>query len=141
VDGCLACDTRDGRIDVPGGTVWEGPHWLADHCLGPFPAGSLVLKAKRHVESLPELSDEEAAALGPAIRGLSAAMVRGLPCERVYVGAWVDRPPLHVHFVLEPRFADEAGRNAWELQAGRRRGRPPDASTAAAAAARVRAAL
>lgn len=141
VAGCLACDTRDGRIDVPGGTVWEGAHWLADHCLGPFPAGSLVLKARRHVESLPELSDAEAAALGPAIRGLSAAMVRGLPCERVYVGAWVDLPPLHVHFVLEPRFADEAGRNAWELQAERRRGRPPDAEAAAAAAAHVRAAL
>jgi diadenosine tetraphosphate (Ap4A) HIT family hydrolase len=141
VDGCLACDTRDGRVAVPGGVVWEGRDWLADHCLGPFPAGSLVLKARRHVESLPELADDEAAALGPAIRELSAAMVRGLPCERVYVGAWVDLPPLHVHFVLEPRFAAEQGVNAWELQAQRRRSDASDPCEAAAAAARIRAAL
>jgi diadenosine tetraphosphate (Ap4A) HIT family hydrolase len=121
--------------------VWEGPRWLADHCLGPFPPGSLVLKARRHVESLPELTDAEVAELGPAMRELSAAMVRGLPCERVYVGAWVDLPPLHVHFVLEPRFASEAGTNAWELQARRRRGPTPSADEAAAAAARIRAAL
>ena len=37
MDGCLACDIRDGRVAVPGGTVWESAHWLADHCLGPAP--------------------------------------------------------------------------------------------------------
>lgn len=68
MDRCLACATLDGGVVVPGGVVWEDSHWAADHCLGPFPPGSLVLKTKRHCESLPELSDDEAAALGLAAR-------------------------------------------------------------------------
>jgi diadenosine tetraphosphate (Ap4A) HIT family hydrolase len=141
MDRCLACATLNGRVEVPGGVVWEDAYWVADHCLGPFPPGSLVLKTRRHCESLPELSDAEAAALGPAIRTLSSAMMRGLPCERAYIGAWVDAPPLHVHFVLEPRFAEEEGADAWELQAARRRGAPAGHAQAADAAVRIRGSL
>jgi diadenosine tetraphosphate (Ap4A) HIT family hydrolase len=126
---------------VPGGVVCEDEHWLADHCLGPFGVGALVLKTKAHRASLPDLTAAEAQALGPALRILTLAMVRGLPCERVYVSAWVDQPPLHVHFVLEPRYAQEAGTDPWELQARRRADGPPPADPAAKAAQRVRRAL
>ncbi|MQA74961.1 MAG: diadenosine tetraphosphate hydrolase [Solirubrobacterales bacterium] len=138
---CTACATLSGETEVPGGVVWEDESWVADHCLGPFGVGALVLKARAHRESLPELTDAEARALGPALRTVSAAMVAGLPCERVYVSAWVDQPPLHVHLVIEPRYAEEAGIGAWELQARRRAGEPPAADDAAAAAERVRRAL
>jgi diadenosine tetraphosphate (Ap4A) HIT family hydrolase len=126
---------------VPGGLVWEDEHWLADHCLGPFGVGALVLKTKAHRASVPELTVAETRALGPALRILTRAMVSGLPCERVFLSAWVDRAPLHVHFVLEPRYADEAGTDPWELQARRRADGPPPANSAAAAAQRVRRAL
>ena len=101
-------------MEAPGGVVWEDAHWVADHCLNVPQVARL--EDERHCESLPELSDAEAAALGPAIRTLSSAMMRGLPCERVYVGAWWEGPPRHVHFVLEPRASrKEEGANAWEL--------------------------
>ena len=92
-------------------------------------------------ESLPELTDAEARGLGTAVRFVSAAMVAGLPCERVYVSAWVDRAPLHVHFVFEPRYREEREIGAWELQARRRASGPPDPEQAAVAARRVRRAL
>jgi diadenosine tetraphosphate (Ap4A) HIT family hydrolase len=121
--------------------VWENEHWLADHCLGPFAIGALVLKTKAHRSSLPEMTLSEAHALGPALRTLSDAMARGLPCERIYVSAWVDKPPLHLHFVLEPRYAEDAGVGAWALQAARREAPPPSADHCAAAAGRIRGAL
>ncbi len=121
--------------------VWQNECWLADHCLGPFGVGALALKTKVHRGSLPELSEHEATTLGAAIRALSHAMVHGLPCETVYVSAWVDRPPLHVHFVLEPQYGDEAGLGSWELQARRRKAGPPPPGEAAAAADRIRTSL
>jgi hypothetical protein len=52
VEGCLACGVLAGRIDVPGGTIAETQHWDADHCLGPFGVGAVVVKSKEHVEAL-----------------------------------------------------------------------------------------
>jgi diadenosine tetraphosphate (Ap4A) HIT family hydrolase len=128
-------------VEVPGGIVWEDEHWLADHCLGPFGVGGLVLKTKAHRTALPDMTHLEAHSLGPALRTLSDAMVRGLPCERVYVAAWVDKPPLHLHFVLEPRYAEDANVSAWALQAARREAPAPSAEESAAAAMRIRTAL
>jgi diadenosine tetraphosphate (Ap4A) HIT family hydrolase len=135
---CLACATLRGEIDVPGGVVWEDECWLADHCLGPFGVGALVLKTKAHRPSLQTMTPAEATALGPAMRIVSQAMVSGLPCERVYVSAWVDAKPLHLHFVLEPRYADESGVGAWALQAARREAPQPEVEACASAATRVR---
>ena len=57
VEGCLACDANAGRIEVPGGTIAETEHWHADHCIGPFGVGAVVVKTKEHVESLWRLPD------------------------------------------------------------------------------------
>jgi diadenosine tetraphosphate (Ap4A) HIT family hydrolase len=54
VEGCLACDTLHGRVEVPGGTIAETEYWLADHCVGPFGVGAVVVKTKEHVEDLAE---------------------------------------------------------------------------------------
>jgi diadenosine tetraphosphate (Ap4A) HIT family hydrolase len=137
VEGCLACDVLAGRIEVPGGTIAETEHWHADHCIGPFGVGAVVVKAKEHVEALWQLSDAAAAELGPFLRTISGALVDGLGAERAYLTMWVDKPPLHVHLVLYPRWPDEEKR-AWDLDRERWAGGPPPAKEAAAAAERLR---
>lgn len=140
VEGCLACDALVGRVEVPGGRIAETEHWCSEHCLGPFGVGAVVVKAKDHVESLWEISHEAAAELGPFLRRMSGAIVDGLGAERTYLTMWVDKPPLHVHMVLYPRWPDDAERGP-SLDQKRYFAGPPSADEAAAAAERLRAYL
>ena len=112
---CFACRASGGEVPVPGGLVYENECWRAEHCVGPLGVGSIVVKTKVHRESLWELTPREAATLGPALRRVSEAIVRALSAARVYVSMWVDEPPYHVHFVLQPRYpecAEQAGGDA-----------------------------
>jgi diadenosine tetraphosphate (Ap4A) HIT family hydrolase len=140
VAGCLACDVLSGRVEVPGGTIAETEHWHADHCLGPFGVGAVVVKSKEHVEALWRLSDPAAQELGPFLRTISAAIVDALGAERAYLTMWVDKPPLHVHLVLYPRWPDEEKRG-WDVDRERWAAGPPPAEEAAEAAERLRAFL
>jgi diadenosine tetraphosphate (Ap4A) HIT family hydrolase len=137
VEGCLACDVLAGRVEVPGGTIAETEHWHADHCIGPFGVGAVVVKTKEHLESLWGLPDAVAAELGPFLGRVSGAIVDGLGAERAYVTMWVDKPPLHVHLVVYPRWpADE--KRGWDLDVERWAAGPPPTDEAAAAAGRLR---
>lgn len=137
VEGCLACDALAGRVEIPGGTIAETGHWHADHCIGPFGIGAVVVKTKAHVEDLWRLPDAAASELGPFLRRVSGAIVDGLGAERAYLGMWVDAPPLHVHMVVYPRWPDDPDK-ALALQVRRRKEGPPSAAAAAAAAQRLR---
>ena len=53
---------------------------------------------------------------------------------------WVDKPPLHVHLVLYPRWPDEEKRG-WDVDRERWAAGPPPAEEAAEAAERLRAFL
>ena len=105
--GCLACDLLEGRGSVPGGHVLESEHWVAEHCVGAFGVGAFVVKTRAHRDSLWTMTDAEAAALGPFMQRVSAAIVEGMGAERVYVTMWVDAPPHHLHLVLWPRYPGE----------------------------------
>jgi hypothetical protein len=66
-----------------------------------------------------------------------------MAAERVYVSLWVDQPPYHVHFVLQPRYPDhhhpqELGLKGLELQVFRTLGKPPLAPEMVEAAERIR---
>ena len=137
VEGCLACDVLAGRVEVPGGTIDETEHWHADHCLGPFGVGAIVVKTKQHVESLWKLPDGAADELGPFLRRISGAIVSGLGAERAYLTMWVDKPPLHVHLVIYPRWPDEGERGP-AVDQKRYFAGPPDPDAAAEAAQRLR---
>jgi diadenosine tetraphosphate (Ap4A) HIT family hydrolase len=137
VEGCLACDVLAGRVEVPGGLIDETEHWCAEHCLGPFGVGAVVVKTKEHIESLWELSDGVAAELGPFLRRMSSAIVEGLGAERAYLTMWVDKPPLHVHMVLYPRWPEDEERGPALDQKRFARGEPP-AEEAAEAVDRLR---
>jgi diadenosine tetraphosphate (Ap4A) HIT family hydrolase len=137
---CLACQTLAGAIAVPGGLIFETEHWAADHCLGAFGVGSIVVKTKVHRQSLWELTPEESASLGDVLKILSGAMVQALGAERVYVSLWVDQLPYHVHFVLQPRYSEpqENGLKGWRLQQARLQQGSPNMERMAEAAEKIR---
>lgn len=140
---CLACQTLTGQVQVPGGTIAENDWWLADHCLGAYGLGSVVIKSKAHRESLGELTANEAASLGIFMQQISEAITQALGAERVYVSLWVDRPPHHVHFVLQPRYPGktELGLKGLELQVFRNLNPPPSPDQMAEVADKLRQSL
>jgi diadenosine tetraphosphate (Ap4A) HIT family hydrolase len=137
---CLACQILAGQVAVPGGTIAENDWWLADHCLGPYGVGAVVVKSRQHRENLWDLTPDETAALGPFLQQISAAIAQALGAERVYVGLWVDQPPHHVHFVLQPRYPGKAelGLRGLELQVYRSLNKPPSPAEMTAAAAALK---
>ncbi|MBF2037437.1 MAG: diadenosine tetraphosphate hydrolase [Leptolyngbyaceae cyanobacterium T60_A2020_046] len=115
---CLACQILAGQVEVPGGTIAENPWWIADHCLGAHGLAAIVVKTRHHRENLWDLTPSEAASLGPFLQQLTQAMQVALGAERIYINSWVDQPPYHVHFVLQPRYSGKAelGLRGLELQ-------------------------
>ncbi|MDB9527997.1 hypothetical protein PN498_18530 [Oscillatoria sp. CS-180] len=115
---CLACQIVQGKVSVPGGIIAENAWWMADHCLGSHGIGAVVIKTRAHRENFWDLSANEAASLGPFLQQMTYAMQQALGAERIYINSWVDQPPYHIHFVLQPRFAGKAelGLQGLELQ-------------------------
>ena len=68
-----------------GGVIYEDDHWHRDHSVSPCALrGWLILKPKRHVEHLGELTQAEADSMGPLVRATSLSLMRALGAERVY---------------------------------------------------------
>lgn len=102
-DDCPVCAELAGRIAAPGGAVYRDDWWEVAHHTGPWTdPGELIVKARRHVESMSGLTADEAAALGPVLRAAVAAVERVVRPERVYAASYGERVR-HVHFFLLPR--------------------------------------
>jgi diadenosine tetraphosphate (Ap4A) HIT family hydrolase len=143
---CSICDQVAGRVPAPGGPIHDDGLWVVSHHTGPHTdPGELIVKARRHCESLAELTPAEAAALGPVLRAAVSAIERVVRPERTYVASYGERVR-HVHFFLLPRTrALPAGHvlsdlyrrvRMWLRQAGLARN--PTAADRAQAAARIR---
>jgi diadenosine tetraphosphate (Ap4A) HIT family hydrolase len=104
VPGCLACDLTAGRIPVPGGPIHETDRWRVEHCVGPLGVGTLVVKPKRHVIRVSELSAEEAVEQGPLLARCAAVVDMLLEPEQTYVCLWshAGGKPVHIHHVVQP---------------------------------------
>ena len=99
------CAEVAGTITAPGGVVFRNQWWEVAHHTGPWTdPGELIVKARRHVESLAGLTPAESAALGPVLRAAVAAVERVVRPERVYVASYGERVR-HLHFFLLPRTA------------------------------------
>lgn len=106
VSPCSICEQVAGRVTAPGGPVHDDGLWVVSHHTGPHTdPGELIVKLRRHCESLAELTVEEAAALGPVLRAAVAAIERVMRPERTYVASYNERVR-HVHFFLLPRTRD-----------------------------------
>ena len=140
---CMACDANAGRLKPPGGVIYEDDLWRVEHALSPaLLRGWLILKPRRHVEHLAELTDDEATALGPLVQRVCRALEHALAAERVYVCSFGELVN-HVHFYVLPRYADmpRDGLEVLRLMFGPEAPFACSDDVAAAAAERVRAAL
>jgi diadenosine tetraphosphate (Ap4A) HIT family hydrolase len=104
----VTCRANRGEVPTPGGVIHEDELWRLEHTFEPIPmVGWLVLKPLRHVESVAELTEKEAAALGGLVRRASAALTAVLGCTKVYVCVFAESAAAqHVHVHLIPRASD-----------------------------------
>jgi threonine dehydrogenase-like Zn-dependent dehydrogenase len=108
---CPICDEIAGRRMAPGGPIYDDGHWLVSHHLGGYTdPGELIVKLRRHAESLAELTPAESAALGPVLRatarGGTLVQVGNLPGNAIsaVLGDLVTR---EITWVGSYRFVDE----------------------------------
>ena len=102
---CSACAEVAGDVSAPGGVIVDDGLWYVSHHTGPYSdPGELIVKTRRHCESLAQLTREEATALGPLLRAAVGALERTVVSERIYAVSFNERIR-HVHFLLLPRTA------------------------------------
>jgi diadenosine tetraphosphate (Ap4A) HIT family hydrolase len=104
VEGCLSCDLAEGRVALPGGVIHETAGWFVEHTVGPFNVGTLILKPKRHVTRVSELTEAEADELGPLLRRSAAVVEELVRPEQVYTCLWshAGGTPVHIHYLIQP---------------------------------------
>ncbi|MDL4815612.1 HIT family protein [Actinomadura opuntiae] len=106
--GCLVCDHNASMDSLPPREVVAfDEHWRVAHAFGTATPGWLVLAPRRHVTAIAELTDAEAAALGPWQVRLSRAVHAVTGCRKTYLAQFAETEGFaHVHFHLVPRMAD-----------------------------------
>jgi len=103
---CVACAEVGGQLSAPGGIILDDGLWFVSHHTGPFTdPGELIVKTRRHCESLAELTPAEAKALGPILQTAVQALERAVVAERIYAVSFNEQLR-HVHFLLLPRTSD-----------------------------------
>src|SRR5262249_44990661 len=65
---CMACQLTAGERGLAGGRIFQTEHWVVEHCIGTLGVGTLILKPFRHIVGLADMSDAEAADLGPLMQ-------------------------------------------------------------------------
>ena len=81
---------------------------MVEHCIGPLGVVTLIVKPLRHCLHVWELTEDEAAELGPLLRRATATISEILHPDQVYVCLWsfLGWVPGHIHFVLQPAWTD-----------------------------------
>ena len=106
---CLTCERmslRDHDAAPPWDNIYRTPHWDLVHAYNSSLPGWLVLVARRHVEAIDELTEEEAAELGVLLRRASVALREITGCVKTYVAQFAEQAEHpHVHFHVVPRLA------------------------------------
>ncbi len=88
--------------------IYQTEYWDVAHAYNTALPGWLVLVLQRHIESLDELTEQEAAELGSLIRRVSLSLKSVIGCVKTYVIQFAeheDHP--HVHFHIVPRMANQ----------------------------------
>jgi diadenosine tetraphosphate (Ap4A) HIT family hydrolase len=109
---CTTCDLlagRDAGTAPPWDSIVRYRRWDVVHAFGTSLPGWLVLVTRRHLTAVADLSDEEAAELGPLAKAVSAALAEVVGCAKTYLVQFAeaaDHPHVHVHVI--PRQPDQA---------------------------------
>lgn len=105
---CRTCEMtarRDRGDAPPWDSIIRTPHWDVVHAYDTSHEGWLVLVLRRHIHALAEMTDEEAAELGPLVRDVSVALERVLGVPRTYAVQLAEHPlhpHVHVHLIARP---------------------------------------
>jgi diadenosine tetraphosphate (Ap4A) HIT family hydrolase len=105
---CFVCENNDRFESLP---IWEriaaDAHWRVAHAIDSALPGWLVLIPRRHVTTIADLTDAEAAQLGAWQVRLSRALRVVTGCVKTYVVQFAEKEGVsHVHFHVVPRMAD-----------------------------------
>jgi len=108
---CQTCELI-ARRDSGAAPLWDAilrtPYWDVVHSYNTSLPGWLVLVARRHIEAIDALTQDEAVELGQLLRRVSIALRDATGCVKTYVMQFaeqVEHP--HVHFHVVPRMADQ----------------------------------
>ena len=108
MDTCFLCRKHKGQEAAPpGGYIYESEHWLVCHApanLGPL--GTLFIESKRHFLDYAELTDDESASLGDAMKEIYTALRTHTGAERIYQVTLLEGVP-HFHSWLVPHRKDD----------------------------------
>jgi len=108
---CKTCEliaARDAGTAPPWDRIIRTPHWDVVHAYDTSLPGWLVLVARRHIEALDALTEDEAAELGQLIRQVSAALRAVTGCAKTYVVQFAEaREHPHVHVHVVPRMPNQ----------------------------------
>ncbi|MEY9907514.1 diadenosine tetraphosphate (Ap4A) HIT family hydrolase [Catenulispora sp. MAP12-49] len=102
---CYSCRNDARLADLPPRErIGHDEHWRAAHAIGTALPGWLVLVPRRHVTTIAELTDAEAAGLGSWQVRLSRALHAVTGCQKTYVVQFAEAAGFgHVHFHIVPR--------------------------------------
>ena len=108
---CKTCELVAAR-DAGTAPLWDCIHrsqfWDIVHAYDTSLPGWLVIVARRHIATVDELTDDEAAQLGILIRRTSVALKAITGCAKTYVIQFAEAAEHpHVHFHIVPRMADQ----------------------------------
>lgn len=99
--------------EIPCFRVYEDDHVLAFLDINPLSRGHTLVIPKAPVETLDQLSDESAAALGRVLPRISRAVLRATGATAFNLlqnnGATAHQAVMHVHFHIIPKYADGSG--------------------------------
>ncbi|HZM41379.1 MAG TPA: HIT domain-containing protein [Acidimicrobiales bacterium] len=108
--GCKTCEllARRDRGEAPDwDAIVRTEAWDVVHCNDTSLLGWIVLVVRRHVAAVADLTDGEAAALGPLVRDVSRALHDICGSEKTYVVQFAEHPDhRHVHVHVIPRSPD-----------------------------------
>ena len=108
---CKTCELvarRDAGIAPLWDCIYRTRFWDVVHSYNTALPGWLVLVARRHIEAIDELTEEEAAELGVLLQRVSLALKEVTGCLKTYViqfAEMAEHP--HVHFHVVPRMANQ----------------------------------
>jgi diadenosine tetraphosphate (Ap4A) HIT family hydrolase len=107
---CITCELV-ARRDIGEAPIWDSilrtQHWDVVHCNDTSLLGWIVVVARRHIESIDQLTYAEALDLGGLIRKVSQALKEVIKCNKTYVIQFAEAEGhRHVHFHIVPRMAD-----------------------------------
>jgi diadenosine tetraphosphate (Ap4A) HIT family hydrolase len=111
VNECFTCELLSRR-DAGQSPLWDNIHrtdyWDVVHSYNTALPGWLVLVIRRHIESLDQMTDDEALELGLLIGKTSAALKAITGCLKTYVIQFAEaKEHPHVHFHIVPRMVDQ----------------------------------